>query len=193
MAHTVPPPLHDVRRFSRNAVVRGYFEAITETMLQLYMLCKPTCMTVTGYSCMAKFHISIVPLRSCNNYLGRLRNYHEDPLRPRDSNIPLHFAKMFFRGSSWQLYVNVWPWHKPAPSHSHRTTGYLCSFPITWISYLGKRIYPLSRVFVTIGDYQKTPPFPGFLGKSARDSGPNIHVPTFPEKMRMRMRSPQAF
>ena len=43
-------------------------------------------------------------------------------------------------------------------------SGVPISFPISWIPYLGYW-WPL------IDNYKKTPPFPGFLGKSIRDYG----------------------
>ena len=61
----------------------------------------------------------------------------------------------------------------PPPPPSHRTRGYLWSFPISWTP-------PLSRVLVTFGNYKKTPPFPSFLGKSSRDYGQQ--TPPFPRK-----------
>ena len=80
-------------------------------------------------------------------------------------------------------------WLPPGP-HSHRTRGYLCSFPITWTPLSREkdiqRNTPLSRILVTVGTYKKTPPFPGYLGKSSREYGQKI--PPFPEKMGTRMR-----
>ena len=49
--------------------------------------------------------------------------------------------------------------------------------------YLGTRLYPLSRVLVTIGSYIKTPPFPCFLGKSSQDYSQTIPPPPFRRKL----------
>ena len=62
---------------------------------------------------------------------------------------------------------------------NHRTRGYLCSFPITWTPYLGKRISkdipPISGI-VYRWQLQKTTPFPGFF----REIFPRLRPPKYP-------------
>ena len=58
----------------------------------------------------------------------------------------------------------------PPPPHSHRTRRYLCSFPVTWTPpppYLGKKIYPLSRVLVYHWQLQTSAPLRA-LGRRMR-------------------------
>ena len=58
--------------------------------------------------------------------------------------------------------------------------------------YFGKEIYPQSRLLVTIGNYKKTPPFPGFsweIFPRLRKPPP----PPFPGKMGTHMRPLYAF
>ena len=73
--------------------------------------------------------------------------------------------------------VGCWTPPPPPPPHSHR----ICSFPITWFPYLGKDSYmyiPISGICYH-WQLQKTPPFPGFLGKSSRDYA---KITPFPRK-----------
>ena len=80
----------------------------------------------------------------------------------------------------------------PPPPPLHRTRGYLCSFLITWTPLSrGKgypKIYPLSRVLVTVGNYKNTP-FSWFSrGNLPETTAKNT---PFPEKMGTpRMRPP---
>ena len=78
---------------------------------------------------------------------------------------------------------------KARASHSHRTRGYLCSFPITRTppppSYLGEKVIhgytPLSRVLVTVGNLQKTPLFPVFFSGNLPETTAKKYPP-FPRK-----------
>ena len=71
----------------------------------------------------------------------------------------------------------------PGP-HSHRTRGYLCSFPITRTPLSREKdiqgYTPLSRVLVTIGNYKKSTPFSWF----SREIFPRLRpkIPPFPRK-----------
>ena len=88
----------------------------------------------------------------------------------------------------WSLIIHsatqvVFPPPPPPPRSNRisRIRGHLCSFPVTWTPYIGKKIYPLSYILVLYHwQLQKTLPFPGFLGKSSRDYAPKISP--FPRK-----------
>ena len=70
----------------------------------------------------------------------------------------------------------------PAPlPHSHRTRWYTyAQFPITRTPLSQEKdIPPISGIGYD-WQLQKTPPFPGFLGKSSRDNDPKM--PPFPRK-----------
>ena len=60
------------------------------------------------------------------------------------------------------------------PPPSHRTKGYLCSFPITWTPLSREKDIPPYLGYWLPLAITKTPPFLGFLGKSSRDYGLNI-------------------
>ena len=102
---------------------------------------------------------------------------------------------MYSRSSQFCQYMNVSSINASlTPTPSHRTRGYLCSFPSTGtppppISGNGYYIPPISGIGYH-WQLQKHP-FSGISRKSSRDYGPKI--PPFPEKMGIRMRHPHAF
>ena len=76
------------------------------------------------------------------------------------------------------MYVDKEECSLLTPSHSHRTRGYLCSFPITGTPLSREKdnfIHPLSRLAIT-----KNTPFPDFLGNLPETIRPKI--PPFPRK-----------
>ena len=75
-------------------------------------------------------------------------------------------------------------WPSPGPPTRIEPGGTYAHSPSPGPPYLGKRISKDIPPISVIGyrwPLQKTPPFPGFLGKSSRDYGKNI--PPFPEKL----------
>ena len=83
----------------------------------------------------------------------------------------------------------------PAPPHSHRIRGFLCSFLITRTPLsVGKKYTPYLGYWLPLAiTTTKNRPFPGFLWNLPETTPPKYPLSRENEKMEKRMRPPYAF
>ena len=91
----------------------------------------------------------------------------DDPTQERNDDVSLGYGERNepHYSEKRRILIRSIDDQSPAPLPTPiEPGGTYARSPSTEPPYLGKRLYPLSRVFVTIGNYKNMTPFPGFLG-----------------------------